>query len=433
MKISLENIGKIQRASIELNGITVIAGENNTGKSTIGKALFCIFNSFYDLKREIIKERKKILEQEIRYSAYKHSTSLAQIDFDYDKIYNTVLSESDKYLSVKHWENFKNLLLHNLEMVGWEDTIDEQSGPIITREVVIDIIERWKQILEVSDEEIFARILQMRIGDEFHNSINSNYEECVGKINLMIKGNDINITLQKNRVTSLSGIMELRTQAIYIDDPFVLDELNEYRLRMRRLKHRDHLKMCLMRGVNKSNVEYTINEIIADKSIKQILDKFDNICNLEMRLNDNSRINRYLFFQGENPIFAENISTGLKSFIILKELLRKGELTEKGVLILDEPEVHLHPQWQLIFAEIIVLVQKKFNMHVLLNTHSPYFLKAIEVYSAKHEVADRCKYYLSDLDGKWATIEDVTTKTEEIYKKLVLPFEILQEEIYGND
>lgn len=39
MKLELKNICKIKNAEVELNGITVIAGENNTGKSTVGKAL----------------------------------------------------------------------------------------------------------------------------------------------------------------------------------------------------------------------------------------------------------------------------------------------------------------------------------------------------------------------------------------------------------
>ena len=40
MKLFLENIGKIGGACIEIKGITVIAGENNTGKSTVGKTLY---------------------------------------------------------------------------------------------------------------------------------------------------------------------------------------------------------------------------------------------------------------------------------------------------------------------------------------------------------------------------------------------------------
>lgn len=51
MKIKLNNIGKIHEAELELNGITAIAGENNTGKSTVGRALFTIFNSLLKLRR----------------------------------------------------------------------------------------------------------------------------------------------------------------------------------------------------------------------------------------------------------------------------------------------------------------------------------------------------------------------------------------------
>ena len=47
MIFEVKNIGKIRHADVKLDGITVIAGENNTGKSTIGKMLFCVFNSFY--------------------------------------------------------------------------------------------------------------------------------------------------------------------------------------------------------------------------------------------------------------------------------------------------------------------------------------------------------------------------------------------------
>ena len=53
MFLHLENIGKIHRADIEINGITVIAGENDTGKSTIGKALYSVFNSFYHFETTI--------------------------------------------------------------------------------------------------------------------------------------------------------------------------------------------------------------------------------------------------------------------------------------------------------------------------------------------------------------------------------------------
>ena len=103
-------------------------------------------------------------------------------------------------------------------------------------------------------------------------------------------------------------------------------------------------------------------------------------------------------------------------------------IDRNGTIILDEPEIHLHPEWQLLFAELIVLIQKEFNLHVLLNTHSPYFLRAIQVYSAKYNTISRCKYYLSSVSDDIATLEDVTNSVDKIYAKLSYPLQQLEDE-----
>lgn len=50
-------IAKIKSANININGITVIAGENNTGKSTIGRIVFSIFNSTYNMEQKVKNDR----------------------------------------------------------------------------------------------------------------------------------------------------------------------------------------------------------------------------------------------------------------------------------------------------------------------------------------------------------------------------------------
>ena len=135
----------------------------------------------------------------------------------------------------------------------------------------------------------------------------------------------------------------------------------------------------------------------------------------------------------KNILDIKNLSAGLKTFVILKTLLEKGILEENGVIILDEPEIHLHPAWQIIFAELIVLIQKEFNMHILLNTHSPYFLNAIEIYAEKHNIKERCNFYSAYLSGQFSEFKDVTDNIEEIYYKLARPFQDLENERYSND
>ncbi len=57
-------------------------------------------------------------------------------------------------------------------------------------------------------------------------------------------------------------------------------------------------------------------------------------------------------------------------------------------------------------------------MHILLNTHSPYFLRAIQVYSAKYATGDKRNYYLSEIaDNGFAYIRDVTDEINKIIEE----------------
>ena len=120
-----------------------------------------------------------------------------------------------------------------------------------------------------------------------------------------------------------------------------------------------------------------------------------------------------------------NLSTGMKSFIILKMLLEKGCLKNKDVVVLDEPEIHLHPQWQIAYAELIVLLQKQFDLSVVVTTHSPYFVDAINLFSCKYETDSKVNFYLSILEEEAAVMENVTDNIDLIYKKMASPIQML--------
>ncbi len=58
MNITIENIALIKKAEIELNGITVVAGLNKTGKTTIGKALYAIISAYQNLPRKVSDSKR---------------------------------------------------------------------------------------------------------------------------------------------------------------------------------------------------------------------------------------------------------------------------------------------------------------------------------------------------------------------------------------
>lgn len=436
MRIQLENIGKIHQTQIDLNGITAIAGENNTGKSTVGKALFCIFNSFYHLNQKIRLARREMIAKAV-YDSFNKFNSDTGYSIYSTNVADAILQNKNQYLIEGQEQALTNLLRHNLHD-SW--TVTRANAPIITLELVQNMSGRIKQVLDIPEEQTFIRVLENTLKQEFSSKVmNFHHSHDIGKIVLQIKNKTLQMNIKNNKITQAKNLLELQTQAIYLDDPFVLDELDlksqglfgEQMQYSDLVTHRGHLKNLLKSEIASQNVETAMKQIVADTKLKKILTKINSVCDFDMKKADDALADSFVFLEGPHQLSAENISTGLKTFIILKRLLYTGYLEENGLLILDEPEVHLHPQWQILFAEIIVLLQKEFGMHILLTTHSPYFLRAIEVYSAKYQIADKCKYYLADIKNGDAFFEDVTTQTNKIYKKLVLPFENLQRTIYS--
>lgn len=436
MRIQLENIGKIHQTQIDLNGITAIAGENNTGKSTVGKALFCIFNSFYHLNQKIRLARREMIAKAV-YDSFNKFNSDTGYSIYSTNVADAILQNKNQYLIEGQEQALTNLLRYNL-YDSW--TVTRANAPVITLELVQNMSGRIKQVLDIPEEQTFIRVLENTLKQEFSSKVmNFHHSHDIGKIALQIKNKTLQMYIKNNKITQAKNLLELQTQAIYLDDPFVLDELElksqglfgEQMQYSDSVTHRGHLKNLLKAETASQNVETAMKQIVADTKLKKILTKINSVCDFDMKKADDALADSFVFLEGTHQLSAENISTGLKTFIILKRLLYTGYLEENGLLILDEPEVHLHPQWQILFAEIIVLLQKEFGMHILLTTHSPYFLRAIEVYSAKYQIADKCKYYLADIKNGDAFFEDVTTQTNKIYKKLVLPFENLQRTIYS--
>ena len=89
-------------------------------------------------------------------------------------------------------------------------------------------------------------------------------------------------------------------------------------------------------------------------------------------------------------------------------MLNNNELTKNSFLILDEPEINLHPELQVKLAEILVLLVKELNIYLYINSHSPQFIEALEVFSVKYGLIDESKFYLSKkLDNNKVTFEEV--------------------------
>ena len=88
----------------------------------------------------------------------------------------------------------------------------------------------------------------------------------------------------------------------------------------------------------------------------------------------------------DHTINLKNIASGMKTMAAVVRAVENRSIRRGSLLIIDEPESNLHPEWQVKFAIFLVLLQKRLGVSILLNTHSPYFLRAISVYTKDSEV-----------------------------------------------
>lgn len=81
------------------------------------------------------------------------------------------------------------------------------------------------------------------------------------------------------------------------------------------------------------------------------------------------------------PIDLSDCATGFKSMAILNILFKGGFLNSETLLIVDEPEAHLHPQWVVAYARILVLIAKHLKVRMLLTSHNPDMISSLKVIS----------------------------------------------------
>lgn len=326
--LKLNNIGMIKDATLDINGLSVIAGKNDQGKSTAGKALMALIKAD-NMGKKFQKNQQSSQENQSNNEKKKSFDRLISLLFDDDISKNgeILLRTQTQEISIRIKDDKCVGFRNNAQRNTFLDCTFVQS-PLV-----------WDLF------EFFSSIKTLEVENSF-------YRESFASIKY----------------------------------PFVLWDLYK-KLNVPRQHKTPYLK-----GILESA-----------KSVMQgqFIKKNDKFCFLQK---DNI-----------NEIQLKNIATGIKSFGIIQTLLENSYITPHGFFVFDEPENHLHPVWQVAFAEILIkLVEKK--ICVMVNTHSPYMLEALQKYSQKYKT--RANFYLAD-NGEIKQIDNDNNATlEVIYQKL---------------
>ncbi|NLO70345.1 MAG: ATP-binding protein [Porphyromonadaceae bacterium] len=418
MKLKLKNIGMLKEAEVTLNRLSVIAGENDNGKSTIGKIVFCIVKALNKHKEELNASKEHEVQE---FFEDFYFTLRTRLNYEIDsKATYIVLKQMELLLrgdvnaetSMQLFDDTRQILLqHNVLSVSDLSFIDEFKQKLIK---IVEEPEDQRRVLERAFTKTFVSEFDSQVlfrgADEGCIQV---WDDSLKLLELFVdKANKVRIYDDAKPI--------LIRDATFIETPLLL---NFFSLLIRSQTQLDN-RVSRRRGVPYTTLH---TKDLFDKLIEPPAE-FQNLVLLEL-INSvidgevsYSRADGDFVYQKEGKrISIKNTASGIKVFGILQILVANEFIDKNTLVIFDEPENHLHPKWQLKLAEILVELANS-GVYIIVSSHSPYMIEALERYSKIKGLKDETSFYL-------AKHNEVENKNQlpEIFALLSEPFEQFRE------
>ena len=435
MTIEVENIAKISTAKVDVSGITVLAGPNGSGKSTVSRSLMATSAlSLHMTKLMAISRLKSVLELVDRLFSEMQVTFdlFANLHYVEEQIWKPLLSKD-------FWRDSKVFLKWCEENFG--GAVDRQSlGYMSTLSAtkIKQIRDRWG----VFSEEVCQRLAEKdlkharSVADDVVSKTFAGQVKpldkrvATGSIILSDNGGTVDVGLKNGEVVSCSTDGALSISSLFYIEPLnQLDSFGSSWFMPRRYRRDDidrytALEYCYYNVINLDKpVPMTMEEkrqwrltcACLERILKKIGGKLD-------------KQSRRLFFNedrdgGNLSISLLNVASGIKSIASICRAIEMNVLKENGLLIIDEPESNLHPDWQVAVAEFLVSLCVKRGIRVLINTHSPYMLRALRHFEKKSGKEGVCAFYQMIEGPNGYVANPVTNKVDVLFQDLFAPFE----------
>ena len=145
-----------------------------------------------------------------------------------------------------------------------------------------------------------------------------------------------------------------------------------------------------------------IRHLPTDEQIPKWLQRLELIDSYDLRpLSDTGQDYAFFVKQYKGGPEVQLIDIGFGVSQVLPVLILCYYAPEGSILILEQPEAHLHPKAQTELADVLIDVVVNRNMQIILESHSEYLLSRLQRRIAEKEIAsvDTALYFCQINDG----------------------------------
>ncbi len=396
MKITIDNLGKIIHSELELNKLTILVGDNNSGKTYITYSTYGLLKNWTDF---------------INYSNFKtvetRLKSEGQITLNKEEIIalvsKSIISDSRGFQSrIKDLFNDKEKIFADAKVkldfekpTIFKDAEKKiQLGDKIAFEGKIKNNTLSISYIKHADNEIEDRLFLRVVGDIFSSLV----FDDIFPDPIIITAERLGISLfykelDERKASLLDGLQKLDDQDGSLHPFEILMSMSAYYA----TPIRDHISFTR----NLDNIKKNNSKLDCSYSIEIIRE----ILNAEFKKENKQDIRFYTKNKKNNkfdiPLYLASSSARciVDIYFYLKHIAKEGD-----ILIIDEPESHLTLKNQRAMAKLIASLIN-LNIQVFITTHSDFLVKELNNlillsndFKGKGDWLERNKKTYSELD-----------------------------------
>jgi len=358
-----KNFAKLKDTLVEFNDITVLAGKPGTGKSYVMKFMYAIYKTLDLTKIKFISLHKQLNMQMLEYIKFAENSK--------NKRPKDIVDAYKRLSKLDLFEKNAFHLLNDVEKLNLE---------------INDLCKNnFKNLLK----SVFNDIEQISNSFEMKSKlVNISYNQ--GNLEHFV----INLEKGKNKTSNHPVVYsdfsmyenQFKQEPIFVETPLIL----EFKKFMNHEKGKTpyHIESLL----NVLDTDYSFTDEEQDKFIKSFREKSKAIIGGDIESSGDS----FIFNRIDDKNYdILNASSGIKSIGLLQYLVTNKALKKGSVLFWEEPEVHLHPSWQLKIVDLFVELMNA-GVKIVFSTHSPFMADYLNAISQRNGYRNRVSFNVLD-------------------------------------